>query len=142
MKTSSIATHTNEFVCQMSNMSGKPIDLSLWFNYYAFDVMGDLPFGKSFGMLRTGTTHFILNMLHDAGKVVGALGPVPWMILIIASIQLVANKREQFLAWCGKEVEQRKKVSLAEKALGYMSVVLAQIISLIHYHRYTWMSQM
>src|ERR1700710_798635 len=100
MKTSSIATHTNEFVCQMSNMSGQPIDFSLWFNYYAFDVMGDLAFGKSFGMLRTGTTHFALKMLHNGQRPLGVLGPVPWAFMIMISLPLVANKYRKFLKWC------------------------------------------
>ena len=35
------------------------MDVSKWFNYYSFDVMGDLSFGKSFNMLVDGKDSYI-----------------------------------------------------------------------------------
>ncbi|KAI9290662.1 cytochrome P450, partial [Neoconidiobolus thromboides FSU 785] len=39
-------------------------DLGLYFHYFAFDVIGDLVFGKSFNMLRDGY-HPIVKWIHD-----------------------------------------------------------------------------
>jgi hypothetical protein len=39
---------------QLQAFTGKPLNASIWLNYYSFDVMGDLAFGKSFDMLRSG----------------------------------------------------------------------------------------
>jgi tryprostatin B 6-hydroxylase len=39
---------------QINAFSGKPLNASLWLNFYSFDVMGDLAFGQSFDMLRSG----------------------------------------------------------------------------------------
>jgi hypothetical protein len=32
------------------------MNASRWFNYFSFDMMGDMAFGKSFDMLKTGET--------------------------------------------------------------------------------------
>lgn len=37
-----------------------------WSDYLAFDIMGTLCFGKSFGMLDSGTNRYILDTLREA----------------------------------------------------------------------------
>ena len=51
---SRVVKYSNELTDQLKTFSGKPIDASLWLNFYSFDVMGDLAFGQSFDMLRSG----------------------------------------------------------------------------------------
>jgi tryprostatin B 6-hydroxylase len=41
-------------VKQLQARSGQEVDASLWLNFYSFDVMGDLAFGRTFDMLTTG----------------------------------------------------------------------------------------
>ncbi|KAI9291035.1 cytochrome P450 [Neoconidiobolus thromboides FSU 785] len=43
------------------------LDLGLYFHYFAFDIIGDLAFGKSFNMLRDGY-HPIVKWTHDISK--------------------------------------------------------------------------
>jgi hypothetical protein len=45
---------TDDLVSQLTSRSGEPVNASRWMNYYAFDMMGDMAFGKSFDMLKTG----------------------------------------------------------------------------------------
>ena len=47
------------------------IDLSTWYNYCTFDIVGDLSFGEPFGCLRESAMH-------------------PWISLIFANIKLTA----------------------------------------------------
>jgi hypothetical protein len=44
---------------QDANVStiGKPMNVTKWFKFYSFDVMGDLAFGKSYKMLESGQKH-------------------------------------------------------------------------------------
>ncbi|EXJ75668.1 uncharacterized protein A1O5_00175 [Cladophialophora psammophila CBS 110553] len=46
------------FLHQMDQFarSGETMDAAEWFKFYAFDVIGDLAFGKSFGLLKRGVT--------------------------------------------------------------------------------------
>lgn len=39
---------------QINFSVGQDVDVTKWFRYFTFDVMGDLAFGSSFDMLRTG----------------------------------------------------------------------------------------
>ena len=43
-----------------------PKDMADWSDYLAFDIMGTLCFGKSFGMLDTDTNRYILDTLREA----------------------------------------------------------------------------
>ena len=42
----------------------KVVNASEVFNQYSFDVMGDLAFGRSFGMLESGETHWAIQLLR------------------------------------------------------------------------------
>lgn len=35
--------------------SGEPVEFNRWFNFYAFDVLGEVTFSKSFGFVESGT---------------------------------------------------------------------------------------
>ncbi|RDA95932.1 hypothetical protein CP533_5890 [Ophiocordyceps camponoti-saundersi (nom. inval.)] len=76
--------------------AGKPearVDLSLWLNYLAFDIIGDLAFGSPLGMLRQGndlvetrvtpdgptTCVAAVGALHRRGEVNAVLGCMPWL---------------------------------------------------------------
>ncbi|KAL3458183.1 cytochrome P450 [Aspergillus heterothallicus] len=39
------------------NCSKGPVDMTVWFNWATFDIIGDLAFGESFGCLDNGKTH-------------------------------------------------------------------------------------
>ena len=45
--------------------TGEALDLCEWFKYYAFDVIGDLAFGSTFGMLDRGTTGEFVTQISE-----------------------------------------------------------------------------
>lgn len=47
---------THDLVSQINKHAGEPMNVSRWMNYFAFDMMADMAFGKSFDMLKTGET--------------------------------------------------------------------------------------
>jgi benzoate 4-monooxygenase len=69
------------------------IDSLHWFNYLAFDIIGDLAFGQPFGMLENGkdmaeirktpdspvTYAPAVEVLNRRGEVSGTLGVMPWL---------------------------------------------------------------
>ena len=69
------------------------IDCLPWFNYLAFDIIGDLAFGAPFGMLEKGkdeariesldgeaaTTAPAVEVLNRRGEVSATLGCMPWL---------------------------------------------------------------
>ena len=47
---------------------GESFDIVKWFNFFTFDIIGDLSFGESFGCLERGDFHFWITLIFDAVK--------------------------------------------------------------------------
>lgn len=56
----------------------KSVNVTDWFNYWSFDVMGDLAFGRSFQMLQSASGHWVIDLLTSAQVVLGMVVP-PWL---------------------------------------------------------------
>lgn len=54
--------------------SGKPAELSRWYNYTTFDIISDLTFGEPFGCLREKRYHPWVAMIFDVAIKTFALG--------------------------------------------------------------------
>ena len=53
------------FCDQMEKLPGAK-NCAHWFNYLTFDVMGELCFGKAFGMLKDESTRFVTRLIDKA----------------------------------------------------------------------------
>lgn len=51
---------------RLAESRSQSINASKWFNYYSLVVMGDLAFGRDFGMLKSGQQHWAVVLLNDA----------------------------------------------------------------------------
>ncbi|KAI8650453.1 hypothetical protein NCS57_01379100 [Fusarium keratoplasticum] len=56
---------------QLEKMEGQPFNAKLWIHYYTFDIMGDLAFGQSFGMLRDGLKHYYMKLGDENMSIAG-----------------------------------------------------------------------
>ncbi|CCT74170.1 related to pisatin demethylase cytochrome P450 [Fusarium fujikuroi IMI 58289] len=105
-----VTKYTTQLLDRLNEMQGTTINASDWLNFYSFDVMGDLAFGKSFNMLRDGVNHYFLSSLHGSMKMVGALAHISWVIPILKLIPAVNSEDRQFWAWISGQVEERSKM--------------------------------
>lgn len=96
----------------VASNSGKPINVSRWFSYYSFDVMGDLAFGKSFGMLTTGEAHYFMAKLKEGMLPLGWISPIPWIIPVFAQTPIIGAGFRELLRWSGEQVEKRKMLKV------------------------------
>ena len=102
--------HTNKLLSVLSEKSGTILDVSLWFNFYSFDVMGDLVFGKSFEMMEKREEHFAVKLLHEAMKPFAFLTPIPWLLPILSRIPGAATDFLKFIKYSEDMVDAREKV--------------------------------
>ncbi|KIW10687.1 hypothetical protein PV08_11651 [Exophiala spinifera] len=109
-----ILKYSKQLVDAITRESGKPLDVSKWFNYYSFDAMGDLAFGKSFNMLTTGKEHFFLQLVHQGQSPLGVFSPTPWLALILKELPFAMRTFHKFIKWCGLQVDERQKMKMAE----------------------------
>ena len=91
------------------------MDVSTLFNLYAFDVMGDLAFGKDYRMVAEGKRHWALDLLSDGMKPVGYRIPM-WCFRLATTIPGAMTGFFKFLDFCRDELEVRIKDE--EKGLG------------------------
>jgi cytochrome P450 family 628 len=102
--------YSTQLVNQIQRRVGQPIDASTWINYFAFDVMGDLAFGKGFAALEKGESHFFINLIHVSGVYPGLFGSIPWLLHCITKLPIPPslNAFVQMLKYSEKMVDERK----------------------------------
>ncbi|KAI0191340.1 cytochrome P450 [Astrocystis sublimbata] len=109
-----IIDHTNTLISQFHQISneGKAIIVTDWFYWYAFDVIGDVAFSKSFDMLRDKKWHFAVILLRRAMSLLGPFSPVPWLAQIafhFLSRMFLIRDWFKMMRWCKQVMEERIK---------------------------------
>ncbi|RBR01496.1 hypothetical protein FVER53590_05671 [Fusarium verticillioides] len=107
-----VAGYTTQLVEQIEASQGTPIDASSWFNFYSFDVMGDLAFGRSFDMLKNGTSHPFMELVHSNMLMAGSLTHLPWIFPLLKRIPVLNRKNLEFQGWLKQQVDWRQKNKL------------------------------
>ena len=70
--------------------------------------MGDLAFGKDFGMLESGDEHFAVKLLNE-GMQPFAIFPPVWFFRILATIPGMADGYHKFVKYCDQQLQERLK---------------------------------
>ena len=92
-----------------ASTSGKSLNVSKWFNYYSFDTMGDLAFGKSFDMLQTDQEHWAVGLLNSGLEALAFLFPI-WLFRVLISIPGLLKDHERIVEFCSEQLDKRIKV--------------------------------
>lgn len=103
---------------KIKDSKGKPMDMTLWFNLFSFDVMALLAFGKNYGMLESGEKHHALEML-DAGMQPLAYFLPTWFFRMLTAIPGLSAGYLKFVKFCIDELSWRvNNASEADKKGG------------------------
>ncbi|KAM0287617.1 hypothetical protein ACHAO9_007647 [Fusarium lateritium] len=94
---------------QIDRTIGEPLNISMWFNFFTFDIVGDLAFGNSFNMLRDGVKHKFLEEAHASATLMGMFRRTLWLMPIFKGTPLLNNQWQSFQAWLRDTVENRRK---------------------------------
>jgi hypothetical protein len=105
-----VAVLTGQLIAQLRTRIGTPFDISAWNNYYSFDVMGDVGFGRSWGMMESGKLHAAIQELHAAMAPIGFFQHVPWLLRLFGEIPAAINPLRGFMFWCHKQMAEKMKV--------------------------------
>jgi len=101
---------------QLNKRQNTPLDLSMWFEYYSFDLMGMLGLTVDFGNLVRGE-HPILWLWHISHKKLGPLSYAPWIKHLLMGIPFVERMKyyRQFMTWANEELERNIKDNKGER---------------------------
>ncbi|KAI1338195.1 cytochrome P450 monooxygenase-like protein [Xylariaceae sp. FL0016] len=106
-----VVKYADQLVSQIHARSGDVVSATDWLHWYAFDVMGDLAFGRSFGGLEKGQSHIYIKTIHETSPLpLGCLGTMPWLIQVMMS--LVPDRLNAFtrlIHYSSDCIEERKR---------------------------------
>lgn len=94
--------------------SNTPVNVSDWFYWFTFDVMGEFAFARSFGMLRDEKWHFAVRLLRRAMTLLGPFSPVPWLAQIafyITPWMYIVRDWLGMMEWCKQRMGERIEAS-------------------------------
>ncbi|OHE92733.1 cytochrome P450 [Colletotrichum orchidophilum] len=104
-----VADYTNQLLANIDKNKGKRFNISDWFNFYSFDVMGDLAFGKSFGMLKEGIKHYFMTSLHQDMQAIGMFSHMLWLFPIFKNTPILNENNKRFWKFVTSQVDERIK---------------------------------
>jgi hypothetical protein len=107
-----INRHTAKLVQQLDERTGKTLKINEWVNFYSFDVMGDIGFSKSFGMLDKGEEDHIIKTLHASMIALGLFRNITWLTSLMLRLPVLQKDIQNFINWSSDVLIERKKVSL------------------------------
>ena len=107
-----VKRHLETLVKQLTQRAGRPIDVTRWAEFFAYDVMSDLAFSDDFGMLVAGETHPYITALHSGTRVLVIAAQTPWIKPLMPYLMMadptVAAHGKEFARISRKTYEQRK----------------------------------
>ncbi|KAH8682042.1 cytochrome P450 monooxygenase-like protein [Xylariales sp. PMI_506] len=106
---SRLTKYANLLVSQLAQRSGQTVNATDWFNWLAFDIMGDLAFGRAFKALESGESHFYIKMIHQTNELGGGLGTLPWLLQTTMLIPTHLNPLAKVITYSKDCMQERKK---------------------------------
>ena len=85
--------YTDQLQRLIAKTEGQPVIANQYFQWFGFDVMGQVAFSKDFNMLKDAQWHSGIKVLRDGMAVLGPLTPVPWLTILGSDIP-VGNSRD------------------------------------------------
>ncbi|CAI6089851.1 unnamed protein product [Clonostachys chloroleuca] len=94
-----VALYTEQLLKRIVCNGNQTVNVTALFNYYSFDVMGDLAFGRSFNMLRDGAAHKYMKSSHDNMLTATAFSHLVWTFPIVKKIPGLNYGHIQLQKW-------------------------------------------
>ena len=105
-----VEEYTKQLLSVIKTKAGTPVNASTLFNFYSFDVMGDLAFGEGFNMLKDGIVHYYMASVHEGMLAVSAFSHLIWIFPLIKAIPGLNNEHLKFQSWLSNHVSARRQV--------------------------------
>ncbi|KAI0394542.1 cytochrome P450 [Xylariaceae sp. FL0594] len=86
------------------------INVTEWMSWFAFDLMGEFAFARSFRMLQDKKWHSRLKLLVDAMGMMDTVSPVPWLAQFALSLRPRLHLSKNWAAmmrWCKECMDER-----------------------------------
>jgi tryprostatin B 6-hydroxylase len=123
-----VSGYNKALVQFFAQRAGETVNAAQWFNFYSFDVMGDLSFDQDFGCLKRGTQHWAVELLDEALNVQSMKRPT-WVFRMMIAIPGLTDNYWKFIKYCDEQLEIKIAADRAGKSASAnpMSVLLNEV---------------
>jgi tryprostatin B 6-hydroxylase len=104
-----IQVYRQKLFDQFMVREGELVNVIKWFSFYAYDVMGDLAFARSFDMLDDNQNHWAIQVLLDGIGPLEYMIPV-WLLRLCLGIAVLSKDWWRFGQFCNDRLMHRMKV--------------------------------
>ncbi|KAK8068944.1 hypothetical protein PG994_005560 [Apiospora phragmitis] len=103
-----VGRYTDQLLGRIEEYEGATFDITRWFSFYTFDVMGELAFGKSFRQLEDNVEHYMLQISHEAQRMAGGVFLYqPWFIATFRTTPILNWGWLKLQKWSNGQIENR-----------------------------------
>lgn len=111
-----VQVYRRKLLSNLLETKGDGVNVTKWFNSYAFDVMGDLTFGKPFGLMENGE-HWAITLIQKGFEPLGFMLP-DWFFRFMMAMPVVSRGWWAFLDFSERQMDERLKVSVLSRLCG------------------------
>ncbi|KAH8810086.1 cytochrome P450 [Flagelloscypha sp. PMI_526] len=113
---SRIVLKTTEMVEQLrSRCASGSLNMTDWFSFFVFDVMGELGLGKDFNALASGSRNSAMEGIRDVMFATAVFGTIPWFLYLMQVVPgLIPPSLVSFFDYCEKQVNEKKNAIQAD----------------------------
>ncbi|KAL4778237.1 Tryprostatin B 6-hydroxylase [Aspergillus varians] len=101
-----VRVHREKLFQRLGSAAGMTINISDWFNFYSYDVMGDLAFGRSFDMLDSTGNHWAIELLLD-GIIAFQYYLPSWLFRSLVTLPGLSGDWFKFIQFATKKLTDR-----------------------------------
>lgn len=114
---SRITKHTQKLIQQLRRRAGTTVNAQEWIGFFAFDVMGDLAFGRTFEALESGKSHWFIDNIREGSRPLGLFGTTQWLLECVVRLPLPAsvNPMVKMINHSSNLVAERKRSKPTEE---------------------------
>ena len=103
--------HALALMTRLKEESQNPsVRITNWVNFYSFDVLGDIGFSRSFGMVEKGEEDDMIKLLHKSMEPVSVFAQIPWALNLITRTSAGAKPLVEHINWTLAVLKERKTV--------------------------------
>lgn len=103
-----VGRYTDQLLGRVEEFQGQTFDITRWFNFYTFDVMGELAFGKSFRQLEDNVEHYLLQVSREAQRMIGGVFLFqPWFIPTFRTTPILNWEWLKLQKWSSEQIDHR-----------------------------------
>lgn len=103
--------HALALMSRLQEQARQPsVRITNWVNFYSFDVMGDVGFSRSFGMVEKGEEADVIKLLHKSMEPLSIFSHLVWALNLITRTPVGAKDLLNHIDWTAKCLAERKKV--------------------------------